>query len=368
MSAARRRTQERRTHEGPDAGVTPLRPEVLLTDPSPCLRTLVLRKLLGRPAGDPEVRELAALRRGDPLLARILARQEEDGSFSSPGENRYGEGRLTATALALSRLGFLGFGPSFPPAARAAAWLFSRQRRDGSWPIGETGDEEGQTYTMIPLQTAIPLTGLARAGYAEDPRAERGFRWLLDQRLPDGAWPTGLASGVHGYVAGYRRLPHSRWGCRTNTTESLICLSLHPRLRHGEEARRALGHLLARETRERSTLGFEAARLAGMEEERGYFTRHAAFDPGLVLELCAAIGAPADDERVSELAEFILGARSGHGLWEYPGNPRASAWVSFTLQRALAGLTEKDAGSAETVLPAEPRTPFSAYPKKKRRY
>ncbi len=362
MSAARRKNPGR-----PAAAAAPLRPEVLLTDPSPCLRTLVLQDLLGRPAGDPEVRELASLRSADPLLTRILARQEDDGSFSTPGESRYGEGRLAATALALSRLGFLGFGTSFPPAARAAEWLFSRQRRDGSWPIGDAGDEEGQTYSMIPLQTAIPLTGLARAGYAEDPRAERGFRWLLDQRLPDGAWPTGLASGVHGYVAGYRRLPHSRWGCRTNTTESLICLSLHPRLRHGEEARRALGHLLARETRERSTLGYEAARSAGMEEERGYFTRHAAFDPGLVLELCAAIGASTDDERASALREFVLGARSEYGLWEYTGDARASAWVSFTLQRALARLAERGAGSPGD-LPAEPRTPGSAYPKRKRRY
>ena len=345
------------------------RPEVLLTDPSPCLRVRVLRELLGRPENDPEVRELEALRREDPLLARIIMRQQSNGSF---------DGKIYATSLALSRLGFLGFGPSFPPAARAAEWLFSKQRRDGSWPLSDTGDEEGQRYSMIPLQTALPLTGLARAGYAEDPRAERGYHWLLERRLPDGAWPSGLASGVHGYVAGYRRLPHSRWGCRTNTTESLICLSLHPRLRYGEEARRALGHLLARETRERSALGFEAARSAGFEEARGYFTYHAAWDPGLVLELCARIGAPPDDERVAGLLEFIGSCRGGYGLWEYTADPRAGAWVSFTLQRALEMREEGSAeaaraglGSAEAardILPAEPRTPFAAYPKRKRRY
>ena len=37
---------------------------------------------------------------------------------------------------------------------------------------------------------------------------------LLERRLDDGAWPTGLASGVFGRVAGYRRIAHSRWGCR----------------------------------------------------------------------------------------------------------------------------------------------------------
>ena len=35
---------------------------LLLADPSPCLRRLVLRDLLGRQADDPEVRELGPAR------------------------------------------------------------------------------------------------------------------------------------------------------------------------------------------------------------------------------------------------------------------------------------------------------------------
>ena len=69
---------------------------------------------------------------------------------------------------------------------------------------------------MIPLQTALPLRGLAAVGAAEEPFCERAYEWLLAQRLEDGAWPSGLASGVHGYVAGYRRLTgpaplYGRW-------------------------------------------------------------------------------------------------------------------------------------------------------------
>jgi hypothetical protein len=36
------------------------------------------------------------------------------------------------------------------------------------------------------------------SGFAEDPRAEQAYAWLLAQRLPDGAWPTGIASGTYG--------------------------------------------------------------------------------------------------------------------------------------------------------------------------
>ena len=46
---------------------------LLLADSSPCLRTLVLRELLGRSEGDGEVGELLGLRDQDPLVADLVA-------------------------------------------------------------------------------------------------------------------------------------------------------------------------------------------------------------------------------------------------------------------------------------------------------
>ncbi|MCL5995575.1 MAG: hypothetical protein M1546_05900, partial [Chloroflexi bacterium] len=225
---------------------------LLLADPSPCLRLLVLRDLLGRPDDDPEVRELAALRGMDPLVESLRRMQQPDGSWK--GDNVASRGNtLLTTARVLSRLGFLGFGREDDTVRRGAEYLFAQQRKDGAWPLAATpepaegeGQGEGgsQTYSMVPLQTALPLRGLAACGYATDPRAERAYDWLLAQRLPDGAWPTGIVSGDYGYVAGYRRLAHSRWGCRSNTTGALICLALHPERRSGSAARRALDLLL----------------------------------------------------------------------------------------------------------------------------
>ena len=56
-------------------------------------------------------------------------------------------------------------------------------------------------------------------GYATDPRAERAYAWLLARnawtmvRGPPGsrAGPDSAGVGTYGHVAGYRRLPHSRW-------------------------------------------------------------------------------------------------------------------------------------------------------------
>ena len=216
---------------------------------------------------------------------------------------------------------------------------------------------------MIPLQTSIPLMALGWCGYAETPQAETAYDWLLEQRLPDGAWPTGIASGNYGRVAGYRRLAHSRWGCRTNTTSALSCLALHPRHKQSSEARRALDLLLGRETRERHALGFEVARKIGAEVAKGFFTYYARFDSAQVLDLCWRIGATREDERVEALIGFISAEQGSYGLWEYASKPQASRWITLDILRSLSMID--DEGDWFTL---EPRTPFRAYPKREKRF
>ena len=342
------------------------RAALLLADPSPCLRWLVLRDILGRTEDDSEARELVELRGADSLVTGLLTLQGPDGAWAGgdlawPGS----ADRLRATARALVRLGYLGFGPEHPAVRRGAEYLFGKQRTDGAGDLPEDRDEaeERGTYTMVPLQTALPLRGLAACGYATDPRAEHAYDWLLAQRLLDGAWPTGIAAGNYGRVAGYRRLAHSRWGCRSNTTGALLCLALHPDRRRSPEARRALDLLLGRETREQYSLGFEVARTVGLEATRGFFTYYARFDLAQVLDLCRQVGAGLEDERVADLVGFVRGLQGPRGLWEYAARPQGSRWVTFDLLRSLSRLD--DAGDW---LSAEPRTPFQAYPRRTRRY
>ena len=340
---------------------------LLLADPSPAFRLLVLRQLLRRPRNDAEVHELTELREADPLVADLVELQEAEGSWRSGTPAWPARGNdVQATALALMRLGYLDFGPEHAVVQRGVEYLFSLQRDDGSWSLPrawerETDEREG--YSMIPLQTAMPLRGLASCGYATDPRAERAYEWLLAARLPDGAWPTGIASGNYGYVAGYRRLAHSRWGCRSNTTGALTCLALHPTRRTGPASRRALDLLLGRETRERHTLGFEVARMIGVEPARGFLTFFARFDIAQILDLCWRVGATLEDERIAEMAAFVRGLQGSFGLWEYVSRPQASRWVTFDLLRSLSQLDQEG-----DWLSREPRTPFRAYVKRARRY
>lgn len=338
----------------------------LLADPSPCLRILVLRELLHRTDSDPEVREMEGLCETDPLVANLVRLQAPDGSWKGDGLAGFVDGnKIQKTSQSLMRLGYIGFGPEYTAVQWGAAYLFSQQREDGAWELPRRRQEpEGsEGYSVIPLQTAIPLRGLAMCGFASDPRAERAYDWLLAQRLQDGAWPTGIASGTLGRVAGYRRLAHSRWGCRSNTTGALSCLALHPERRTSQEARRALDLLLGRETRETHTLGFEVARMIGVEPSRGFLTYYARFDLAQVLDLCWRVGATLDDDRIAEIVEFVQRLQEPYGIWEYAPRLQASRWVTFDILRSLTRLDETG-----DWLSLEPRTPFQPYPKREKRY
>ena len=142
---------------------------LLLADPSPCLRWLVLTQLLARGEDDPEVQELAAWRASDPLVTSLTAGQDEDGAWrmgSLPAS--WGDDPVRLTGYALARLGFLGFGPDFLPVRRGAEYLFSEQRQDGAWPLW-TGQ----------------LDGAALGAWREARPYGRRERRLLDDPAPD---------------------------------------------------------------------------------------------------------------------------------------------------------------------------------------
>lgn len=338
---------------------------LLLADPSTSLRLRVLRELLHKTSADPEIQELTVMQKSDPLLQELTGLQSPDGSWD-PARNpgNYPGGDVQTTACALMQLGHLGLNKDNPIVARAARYLFSRQETDGSWPMAASShSEEGEEIYSMPMQTALPLTGLAMCGYAQDQRTEKGYEWLLAQRLEDGAWPTGWRDGNLRGVAGYRRLAHSRWGCRSNTTAAVLSLAYHPDRRQSTAAQRGLDLLLGRETHDRYGMGFGTARLIGLEPFAGFLTFYGRHDPGLVLDLCVRVGAGLQDERVAELASFIQAAQGPFGLWEYARYPQASRWVSFDLLLSLTRLDE-----TSEWISMEPRTPFQAYPAKRKRY
>ncbi len=344
---------------------------LLLADPSPSLRLLVLRDLLNRSEEDKEVQELRKIQETDLLVQKFLLLQNEDGSWRGGEGGGIILGKVRLTAQALMGLGYLGYGPDNDAVKRGAEFLFTQQQSDGGWPLDEQGAllDGGKIsgseikYHMIPIQTALPLLGLAWAGFAADHRAEKAYDWLLKEQLPQGGWPSGRHQQKLIFAAGYRRLAHSKFGCRTNTTAVVSALALHPKRRTSQAARRGLDLLLAHEHRQAHTLGFEVARIIGVEPPRGGFTYFRRYDVAQLLDLSWRIGASLEDGRVDDNVKFVKTLQGPYGIWKYQRFPEASRWITFDLLRSLSRLDENT-----DWLSREPRTPFQPYPKKPRRF
>jgi len=342
---------------------------LLLADPSPSLRLLVLRDLLNRSEDDEEIRELKRLQEEDPLILKFLALQNEDGSWRGGEGGGDILGHLRVTAQALMGLGYLGLGPEHSAVKQGAEFIFTQQQDDGAWPLTTQGalldgaNLSRIKYHMIPVQTALPLLGLAWAGYATDPRAEKAYDWLLEEQLPQGGWPSGKHHEKYIFAAGYRRLAHSKFGCRTNTTAAVSALALHPERRTSKAAQRGLDLLLAHEHRQAHTLGFEVARIIGAERPRGSFTYFKQYDVAQILDLSWRIGASLKDGRVADNVKFVKGLQGPYGLWKYKRHPEVSRWITFDLLRSLSRLDEETDWSS-----MELRIPFQPYPKKPHRF
>ena len=105
---------------------------LLLSDPSPNLRYLVLKHLLDEPD---EAAELENLRHQDPTIRQLLSSQNPDGSWNPDSINGNApQGKIQTTAQALTRLGYLEI--DHPAIGKAANYLYSKQEKDGSWPLG----------------------------------------------------------------------------------------------------------------------------------------------------------------------------------------------------------------------------------------
>jgi hypothetical protein len=86
-------------------------------------------------------------------------------------------------------------------------------------------------------------------------------------------------------------------------------------------------------------------------------------DAAHILSLCWKIGASLNDERISELVDFVKGEQGEYGIWECSLHPQASRWLTFDLLWTLSNLSE-----STDWISTEPRTPFQPYLKKIRRF
>ena len=319
---------------------------LLYGDPSPSLRWRTAVELDGAAKREADVKAWQAEIGATPAVGALLERLAAAADAKAAG-------------YLLCQLAYLGYrGPELAAAVEA---MFASQQPDGSWAVGPVDDEprrgkkprttpsrppaEGPRF--ITMQTVVPLRGIAAAGFATDPRAERGYEWLLLQRHLDGSWPAGPKADLGGPgkpsppEREYRQLTRGE-GCRSATTGAVACLALHPERRRSEAARIGVDHLLARETRDEAAIGWEVSRLVGLERAMGGITFYVTFDLAFLLDLASRCGVSPEDRRVRELVAYLEKLRGRYGLWAHHAHPQLARWLTFDLESSLRRLAEGD--------------------------
>ena len=172
-----------------------------------------------------------------PSAGRILRKQRSDGSWKYRGREKapYQNYALLET---FRNLGFLveqfGFDRRHPAIVQAARYVFSCQAAEGDF-RGIYSQQYATTYS--PALTEL----LVKAGYADDPRIERGFRWLLSIRQADGGWTipfltTGMSWG-DGMRAPAPVPPDPSKPCSHLATGTVLrAFAAHPRWRQSQAA------------------------------------------------------------------------------------------------------------------------------------
>jgi hypothetical protein len=117
---------------------------------------------------------------------------------------------------------------------------------------------------------------------------------------------------------------------------------MHSERRRSSAARIGVDHLLARETRDASTLGWEVSRLVGLERAMGQVTFYATHDLAFLLDLASRCGVSAQDRQVRGLVDYLETLRGPYGLWQHPAHPQLTGWLSLVLESSLRRLEDGD--------------------------
>ncbi len=319
----------------------------LLASGNEALQYLVRRDLLDEEAGP--VNQLWEL----PGALKILIKQNPDGSFPFPaGKNKHPaiNYRLIETWKQFRYLvEVFGFTRKHPQGEKASEFLFSCQTEAGDF-RGFLANQYATYYTGAILSLLI------QAGYADDPRADKGFRWLLSMRQDDGGWSVPIIthpfSGKEMYRLTSRRMnpvepDRSKPFSHNATGMVLRAFAVHGARRKSAAAKHAANLLADRFFQPDAYTSYKAA---------SYWIRfqYPFWWNNLVAALDSAtrIGLGAEDERIGRALQWLIDHQEADGLWrdtyakppakgkETPKTRGARGWVSLVVCRVLKRVYE----------------------------
>lgn len=277
-----------------------------------------------------------------PQAQKLLKKQQPDGSWEKPGNQKevYPQWyyKLVETfkkfRILVERYGFTRDHPSIK---KAAGFFFSCQTKDGDI-RGFIGNQYATYYTGYVLALLI------RTGYGDDPRVEKGMRWLLSMRQNDGGWTIPILTHKFDRETGYRLTSQYMKAVEPDRTKSfshnwtdmvLRAFAAHPRYSQTKEARTA-GVLL------KSTF-FMADAYSSYQAPR-YWTRFAFWWPNLLtaLDSLSYLGFTKDDPDIKKGLQWFIDNQQPDGLWKLESHKEISTkdweerlWLGLAICKIL---------------------------------
>jgi len=282
-----------------------------------------------------------------PEVQRILRKQQPDGSWKHTGKKtvsypKYHYQLFQAWKIFRVLVEQYEFTKKHCAAREASEFLFSCQT------------EQGDIRGMLANQYATYYTGailalLIRAGYENDPRVEKGFRWLISMRQDDGGWTIPILTHKFDRETAYRLTseyaepvePDRSKPFSHNWTDMVLrAFAAHPKYRACKEARKAADLLKSRFFQPDAYSSYKAA---------SYWVRFLFWWPNLVtsLDSLSLMGYSKDDPDIRKALNWLVENQSSDGLWKmtYAEGTKESAhiknektkerrlWLALTIAR-----------------------------------
>ncbi len=251
-----------------------------------------------------------------PGVRTILQKQLPDGSWPRTGELKHpaiNYGLIETWRHFRFLVEQYGFTRQHPAARRAAEFLFSCQT------------DEGDFRGMLANQYATYYSGailalLIQAGYADDPRVEHCFQWLLSMRQSDGGWSIPMITHKLDRETQYRlssqyaepiQPERSKPFSHNATGMILRAFAVHPEYRHSEAARMAAGLLKSRFFQPDAYTSYhDASYWVRFEYPFWWNNLVAALDSLSLIELSK------DDDQIQRALVWLVEHQETSGLWK----------------------------------------------------
>ncbi len=169
----------------------------LLEKDNPSVRYFTLTDILERPENDPEVIETKKEIMQTGVVPRILGKQKEGGYWINP-EDFYIRTKYKGTTWTFLILAELGANGNDNRIRKTCEFILenSQDRISGGFSYFSGKDGGGDPNKILPCLTGNMVWGMIRFGYLNDPRVQRGIKWITTyQRFDDGikeapkGWP-----------------------------------------------------------------------------------------------------------------------------------------------------------------------------------